>query len=380
MKKSISRWYLIQNIIALIIIIGFHLNLLQTILFGLVLLLSIIFSFDFGSPTQLKKANWFVQFFLQPWALITAWNTIYLVLVQHHLNNWGLLTILFLYYLVMFIPFVFIIAAKAKNLILRLIFTYSQFFIIVLALNRFNNNILLSSTILQAVSYFIFIVLLMRLWGAAGPNLKANKNESVWIIVSLIIFTLAFIILNAWNNISSIHQLINDIYRDKITNFLQSLETGIAEEVTFRYGLSICFLWIFEKSSHRLIFTIFGSSIFFGLSHLANLTTGQGLMPTLSQVIFAFSSGLLFMMWFLYTGKLWITIFLHFFLDWVSTFGHDSMTVNSILNSIIKTTPEFIGAFAILIVFGGLLIWMMHGKRRQVMEEHAQALIGYHKS
>lgn len=63
MNTNIKRWYLIQNIIALVIIVAFHLNLLQTILFGLVLLLSIIFSFDFGSPIQLRNVNWFVQFF-----------------------------------------------------------------------------------------------------------------------------------------------------------------------------------------------------------------------------------------------------------------------------------------------------------------------------
>lgn len=376
MKKSISKWYIIQNIIALIIIVGFHLNLLQTIIFGLILLLSIIFSFNFYLPTQLKNVNWIIQFFLQPWALITTWNTIYLELVQHHLNNWLLLTILFLYYLVMFIPFVFVIASKAKNSILRLIFTYFQFFIIVLVINDFKSNIILHSTVLQAVAYFIFIVLLMHLWGAAGPDVKTSKKENGWIIVTLVIITLIFTILNAWNNIYSFHQLIGDIFSDKIINFLESIEAGIGEEILLRYAVTVCLLWIFSKSAHRLIFTILGSSLIFGLSHLANLFQGQTLAPTLDQIIFAFAVGLLFMMIYLYTGKIWITMLFHFMVDWSSTFSTDTLTQSKILGSFVKTAPQFIGSFAILIIFSGLLIWMMHGKRRQVMEEHARALIG----
>lgn len=128
MKKFISRWYLIQNIIALVIIIAFHFNMTVTIGSGLVLLVSIIFNFNFISSKQLRNANWFIQFFLQPLAIVMAWDYIYVALMQCHLDNWFLLAILFLYYLVMFIPFAIIIAVKAKNLFLRLIFIYLQFF------------------------------------------------------------------------------------------------------------------------------------------------------------------------------------------------------------------------------------------------------------
>lgn len=376
MKKSISRWYLIQNIIALIIIVVLHLNMPLTIISGIVLSLSIIFYFDFIQSKKLKNINWFIQFFLQPLAVTITWNYVYFELVQYHLNNWLLSTIPSLYYLVMFIPFAFVIAAKARNLFLRLIFTYLQFFSIVLILGNFKSNVLLNSNVIQAIAYLVFIVLVMHLWGAVGPNVKSSKKENIWIIIVLIIITLIFIILNAWNDISSVQQLIGDIFNDKAINFFESIEAGIGEEVTYRYAATVCLLWIFSKSKHRLIFTILGSSLIFGLSHLVNLIQGQALMPTLSQIIFAFSTGLLLMIWYLYTGKLWVTMLFHFVIDWSSTFGTDSMTVESILSSTIKTTPEFIGAFAILIIFSAILIWMMHGKRRQVMEEHAKALMG----
>lgn len=375
MKKSIFRWYLIQNIIALIIIIVLHLNMPLSIISEIVLLLSIIFNFDFIQSKKLKDANWFIQFFLQPLAVIMAWDYVYFELVQHHLNNWPLSTILFLYYLVMFIPFAYVIAAKAKNLFLRLFFIYSQYFIIGFIVSS-KSNVLLHSNALQAVAYLIFVVLLMHLWGAAGPDVKSSKKENALVIIVLLFIVLFYAFINASNNLDTFQELIKDISKDNVINFWESVRAGIGEEITIRYAVAVCLLWIFRKSTHRLIFTILGSSVIFGLSHLVNLTNGQALEPTIYQILCAFAMGLLLMSIFLYTGKIWITMLLHFIFDWSSTFVSGTLVENSILSSNRIVSYDFTTAFILIIAFILVLIWMMHGKRRQVMEEHARALMG----
>lgn len=375
MKKSIFRWYLIQNVIALIIVVILHLNIPLTITSGVVLTLSIIFNFDFIQSKKLKDVNWVIQFFLQPLAVVMAWDYVYFELVQHHLNNWMLSAVLFLYYLVMFIPFACVIAAKAKNLFLRLIFVYSQYFIIGFIVSS-KSNVLLHSNALQAITYLIFIVLLMHLWGAAGPDVKSSKKENTLVIIVLIFIVLFYAFINASNNLDTFQELIKDISKDNIINFWESVRAGIGEEITIRYAVAVCLLWIFSKSAHRLIFTILGSSVIFGLSHLVNLTDGQALEPTIYQILCAFAMGLLLMPIFLYTGKIWITMLLHFIFDWSSTFVSGTLVENSILGPNRVINYDFITAFILIIAFVLVLIWMMHGKRRQVMEEHARALIG----
>ncbi|MBD5429004.1 CPBP family intramembrane glutamic endopeptidase [Lactobacillus sp.] len=374
MKKFISRWYLIQNIIALITIVVLHLNIPLTIISGIVLALSVIFNFDFIQSKKLKDSNWFIQFFLQPLAVVMAWDYVYFELVQYHLNNWFLSTILFLYYLVMFVPFAYVIAAKAKNLFLRLIFIYSQYFIIGFIVSS-KNSVLLHSNVLQAVAYLIFVVLLMHLWGAAGPDVKSNKKENALVIIVLIFIILFYAFINASNNLDTFQELIKDISKDNVINFWESIRAGIGEEITIRYAVAVCLLWIFSKSVHRLVFAILGSSIIFGLSHLVNLTNSQALEATIYQVLNAFAIGLIFMTIFLYTGKIWVTMLLHFIIDWSSTFVSGTLVENSILGPNLIVNYNFTNVLILIIVFGLVLIWMMHGKRRQVMEEHAKALI-----
>ena len=374
MKKFISRWYLIQNIIALITIVVLHLNIPLTIISGIVLALSVIFNFDFIQSKKLKDSNWFIQFFLQPLAVVMAWDYVYFELVQYHLNNWFLSTILFLYYLVMFVPFAYVIAAKAKNLFLRLIFIYSQYFIIGFIVSS-KNSVLLHSNVLQAVAYLIFVVLLMHLWGAAGPDVKSNKKENALVIIVLIFIILFYAFINASNNLDTFQELIKDISNDNVINFWETIRAGIGEEITIRYAVAVCLLWIFSKSVHRLVFAILGSSIIFGLSHLVNLTNSQALEATIYQVLNAFAIGLIFMTIFLYTGKIWVTMLLHFIIDWSSTFVSGTLVENSILGPNLIVNYNFTNVLILIIVFGLVLIWMMHGKRRQVMEEHAKALI-----
>ena len=63
------------------------------------------------------------------------------------------------------------------------------------------------------------------------------------------------------------------------------------------------------------------SSVTFGLGHIMNLLTGQDLIETLSQVVFAVAVGFVFTYVFYKSGSLWPGILAHSLIDVTSVFA-----------------------------------------------------------
>lgn len=134
---------------------------------------------------------------------------------------------------------------------------------------------------------------------------------------------------------------------------LTGLTPGICEELIFR-GI------VFNKASELLegrrnsyLTAAVLSSAVFGLAHLANLSS-QTLIPTLSQVYFAFAVGICYCGIYLFSGTLWIPILLHSIVDiGLNTSGYsEMMTTNTVdVTYLALTTVVLIEGLVLLAVW-----------------------------
>ena len=104
---------------------------------------------------------------------------------------------------------------------------------------------------------------------------------------------------------------------------------GFAEELIFRGFL---FKAMLKDGSVKAAVIV--SSVTFGLGHILNLFTGQDLIETLNQVVFAVAVGFVFTLVFYKSGSLLPGILAHSFIDASSVFASDegSQLLNMILH------------------------------------------------
>ena len=154
-----------------------------------------------------------------------------------------------------------------------------------------------------------------------------------------------------------------------LNSFSQAAEAGIMEEMN-RYLVIIVLLYALRKNKWQVPVTIFISALFFGLLHFANFGW-QKLAPTIAQVTFAFGIGLFFAVVYLYTGKLWLTMLMHFFVDFLIFLqenGDQPGTWNG-------STGEWLVAIISVVVPVCIYLWMITGKRKLVMEENSRRIL-----
>ena len=104
---------------------------------------------------------------------------------------------------------------------------------------------------------------------------------------------------------------------------------GFIEELLFRGFL---FKAILKEGSVKTAVII--SSVTFGLGHILNLFTGQDVIDTLNQVVFAVAVGFVFTLAYYKSGSLWPCILAHSIIDVTSVFASDegSQTLDLILH------------------------------------------------
>lgn len=104
---------------------------------------------------------------------------------------------------------------------------------------------------------------------------------------------------------------------------------GFAEELIFRGFL---FKAMLKDGSVKAAVIV--SSVTFGMGHIMNLFTGQDLVETLNQVVFAVAVGFVFTLVFYKSGSLLPGILAHSFIDVTSVFAPDegSQLMNLILH------------------------------------------------
>lgn len=397
MKEKARRALIVELVLGILFYIFLYLN--PALRHQLWLAHNEVFIMIFFSPLLVlmlllviwqKKSQKVVTF--NRWLMIIFWPLLslgaWIELMNLLAKTWPqgriLVAIVFLLLgLVWLIPFIVEIAAEVKWLIPRiiLIFWLMETIMEICTLghipgNKFFNTIL-STGLWAAVAYIILGCFLAQGWGFNfNFNLKFKKsvNFSNGVLAFLIVFGVVDILWNAFggqgdNLISVLFSYHVDPMKFTLKSFSEAAEAGLLEEMN-RYLTIIVLLYALRKSKWQIPVTIFVSALFFGMLHFANFGW-QKLAPTIAQVAFAFSIGLFFAVVYLYTGKLWLTMLMHFLVDFLIFLqenGDQPGTWNG-------STGEWLVTIISVVVPVCIYLWMVTGKRKLVMEENSRRIL-----
>lgn len=375
---SLNRLLILQAVAAIIIIIiGFPADRMRVRVLAVGVLLDLALAIGmlaFNRSARLKQVNGYLQSFVFPLGLTLAWFSLCKLIFSFGPSKGTslLITCLFFIYLGMFVPVAIKYARTIHNSWLRgmLLIVW----LIEIVLTDFTRGVpvsplfknVVSSGFLGAVSLAITMMIAMRQWNIKGPQLKPYWTENTrWLTMVVVLMMIPMLLLLGTNNWSP------TIYRNSTwLLFLTSLEAGIAEEFTFRYGLFSMIYTGMHRFKNGLVLAVFLTSLIFGCMHLFNLGK-QPLLTTLSQVIAAVFIGVIFQIIYLYTGQLWITVATHFFFDWTGFVAAQTTTETWSTPAGVVYTQLIVLTFFII----ALLLWSQFGKRHLVMVEHADYLI-----
>jgi membrane protease YdiL (CAAX protease family) len=158
---------------------------------------------------------------------------------------------------------------------------------------------------------------LMEKYGLAGW--AKNSKAMLWFIPLWL-----FSCLNLFSGFSPDYPMPGLIYAAVSMAII-----GFVEELIFRG-----FLFKAMLKGGNVKAAVIVSSVTFGLGHILNLFTGQDLIETLNQVVFAVAVGFVFTLVFYKSGSLLPGILAHSFIDVSSVFASDegSQLLNMILH------------------------------------------------
>ncbi len=381
-RDYLRIWYRVQIgatllILAMMMVRNFELgrhmvvaHLLPTVI---ILAIGLVVELSPNLPDIVKRLNSWLQGLTQPLIQVVAWDVITReIITLLRLPSRGVVSLMILYYLVMFAPFASVIGGQLKTSIERFIFAVSTFQVVFIALAAFPDALidnhflylLLASGAVGAVAYFVLITTVMRAWKLSWPGLKPQWSGDFnwWILGGLVLIDLAFTYLNVGGDI--------DITKSSWRYFLTAVEAGVAEETLFRFAILGILFYAWRRWQNRLPLALATSSILFGLAHLTNIFA-QSWDNTLFQAITAAGIGLFFAVVYVYTGQLWLAMLMHGLLDWTGFASSGSTTMSG------KLTPgDWVTALIEVAFFILIAVWMMHGQRRHVMNRHVARLTG----
>ena len=161
---------------------------------------------------------------------------------------------------------------------------------------------------------------LMEKYGLAGW--AKNSKTMLWFIPLWL-----FSCLNLFSGFSPDYPMPGLIYATVSMAII-----GFVEELIFRG-----FLFKAMLKNGNVKSAVIVSSVTFGLGHILNLFTGQDLIETLNQVVFAVAVGFVFTLVFYKSGSLLPGILAHSFIDVSSVFASNegSQLLNLILHIVI---------------------------------------------
>lgn len=327
-------------------------------------------------PSPIKRVNAWLQALTQPLILILAWDVITReIIVLLHLPSRGVVTLMIVYYFIMFAPFASVIGSQLIFSIERFIFAFWTVTVVFLPLmalpiDLIDNHFLLlalSTGAVGTVAYFILMTTAMRAWKLSWPGLRPHWSGDFnwWILLGLVVIDLLFTGLNVgqWPNLHLINWHLT----------MSAFEAGVTEETLFRFAVLGILFYAWRNIKQRLPLAIVTSALLFGLAHLSNAMLQHWDMTVL-QALSAFALGLFFAVVYVYTGQLWLAIVMHGLLDWTSF-----IVTGSDLMKGATTWADWLSAILELVVFAGITAWMMFGQRRKVMERHVARLTGEHQ-
>ena len=176
--------------------------------------------------------------------------------------------------------------------------------------------------IVISAAMFLFVKRngLMEKYGLAGW--AKNSKAMLWFIPLWLLSC-----LNLFSGFSPDYPMPGLIYAAVSMTLV-----GFVEELLFRG-----FLFKAMLRDGNVKAAVIVSSVTFGLGHILNLFTGQDLIETLNQVVFAVAVGFVFTLVFYKSGSLFPGILAHSFIDASSVFASDegSQLLNMILHIVI---------------------------------------------
>ena len=136
------------------------------------------------------------------------------------------------------------------------------------------------------------------------------------------------------------------------------LMVGFAEEFVFRGLLLPLFLKKYQSHKKGIFLSIFFSALFFGFSHLINLSVNDNIPQVIAQVIFAVFMGIFFGAVLLKTNKLIPIAITHGLINFFFLFGTlPAISDNpEIANTTQSLSDQISGAIPAIIIFFPLLI------------------------
>lgn len=292
--------------------------------------------------------------------------------------------------LVVNIPLVAINFPVVKNWFLRLIS------ITVLALSSLfgNDRIygapeivhqIVRTGLIFAIAMFILAFFIARAWGLKFSwNLNVIRDPNFhWLtLIILLVVAVWFAFFNTYIVLAqSLGELLCfwqwDFHAFEFTRkaFLAASEAGIFEE-TIRCLELIVLLYALRAFKHRIIVSMLVTSLIFSLMHLTNL--GGSIFgiqfdwqTVLQQMIYTFGVGMMLAAVYLYSGKLWLGMLIHFLTDLISLSKTPlSYTANPLI------TDGWVMAVILMLIPLIISLAMMWGKRRRVMEGHVDQMVG----
>ncbi len=337
---------------------------------------------------QEKRYLKYVNIILLPKPFCSVWFYIGNYLLTHF-NKLSVLIILlwWLIWLVILLPLVMTSVCGVHNWILRLI-TFNIFLDVQYGPDAKLNirNLPLMHTfnyqgVISALALIILVCFMVYSWGYRfNPNLKFMRSKNFkW---SVFIALLLLLVINVWwvsfggngeNLFKVLFSTEIDIQRKYFTwpNFTSALEPGILEEAERYANIMILLIAFKNLRKWRIPIAVYGSTLIFALSHFDNVgLNGQSLMATISQVI-AVTDAMIWVVAYFYTGKLWLPMIAHFCTDYFINLQEGWASSASWVGDFNDWATTFIP-----LVFGlAVTLWMMFGRRRQVMEENVDRLL-----
>ena len=302
-------------------------------------------------PAVVQRGNAWLQGVLQPFILVIAWDVITReIITLLRLPSRGVVSLMIIYYLLMFAPFASVIGGQLKLSIERFVFALLQ---------------TLSTGAVGAGAYFILIMTAMRAWHLSWPGLKPHWSGDFnwWLFLGLVVLDLFITMVNA-GGMPSLRRLNWSV-------LLMAFRAAVAEETLFRFAILGILFYAWRHYQHRLPLALATSSVLFGLAHLANVAE-QAWSVTVFQVVAAGGLGLFFAVVYVYTGQLWLTMVMHGLFDLLSFMATGTTTMKG--SQVTLADWSFVAGE--LVIFILVTALMMFGQRRRVMERHVARLTG----
>ncbi len=190
------------------------------------------------------------------------------------------------------------------------------------------------SDLLLALIFLEYAYFAITGWGYKFYlNLKVKNTNTLYYIMLLVLLAVTawisffnIFILSAsewsqalWNwDFSLIKPADSATVKNIWQLIFSTLDAGIMEE-SARYIFLLALLVMLTKKKGQAIYSVLLSSVIFSLLHIFNFSTpGTTINAVLFQILHAFGFGCLLGTIFLYSGKLWLTMLLHAFADFLS--------------------------------------------------------------